>query len=46
MRFSFQDYQLGGHGVRRYTVPWRTVRPLLSDEGTGLLDPDVDPTTC
>ena len=46
MRFSFQDYQLGGHGLRSYTVPWRTIRPLLSDEGTGLLDPDVDPSTC
>lgn len=46
MRFSFQDYQLGTHGLRSYTVPWATVRPLLSDYGTGLLDPDVDPTTC
>ena len=46
MRFSFQDYQLGGHGLRSYTVPWRTMRPLLSDYGTGLLDPDVDPSTC
>jgi hypothetical protein len=46
MRFTFGDYQLGGHGLRSYTVPWRTMRPLLSDLGTGLLDPDVDPTTC
>ena len=46
MRFTFEDYQLGGRGVRTYTVPWRTVRPLLSDRGTGLLDPDVDPSTC
>ena len=46
MRFSFQDYQLGGHGLRSYTVPWKTVTPLLSAYGTGLLDPDVDPSTC
>ena len=46
MRFTFGDYQLGGHGLRAYTVPWRTVRPLLSAYGTGLLDPDVDPSTC
>jgi hypothetical protein len=46
MRFSFQDGQLGGHGLRSVTVPWRTVRPLLSAYGTGLLDPDIDPTTC
>lgn len=46
MRFDFQDYQLGGHGLRSYTVPWPTMRPLLSDYGTGLLDPDIDPSTC
>jgi len=46
MRFSLQDYQLGGHGQRSYTVPWRTMRPLLSAYGTGLLDPDVDPSSC
>ena len=46
MRFAFQDYQLGGHGLRSYTIGWSTVRPLLSAYGTGLLDPDVDPSTC
>ena len=46
MRFTFGDYQLGGHGLRSYTVPWKTVRPLLSAYGTGLLDPDIDPSTC
>jgi hypothetical protein len=46
MRFTFGDYQLGGHGLRSYTVPWATMRPLLSAYGTGLLDPDIDMTTC
>jgi hypothetical protein len=46
MRLTFQDGQLGPPGLRTVTVPWRTVRPLLSAYGTGLLDPDVDPTTC
>ena len=46
MRFTFTDDQLGGRGLRSYTVPWSTMRPLLSDYGTGLLDPDVDPSTC
>ncbi|WP_375387829.1 hypothetical protein [uncultured Amnibacterium sp.] len=35
----FQDYQLGGHGLRVYTVPWRTVAPLLSAEARTLLAP-------
>jgi hypothetical protein len=46
MRLTFQDGQLGATGLRTVTVPWRTVRPLLSAYGTGLLDPDIDPTTC
>ena len=39
MGFSFQDYQLGGHGLRAYTVPWATVRPLMSDSAKALLAP-------
>ena len=38
MSFDFQDYQLGGHGLRRYTVPWIDVRPLLRPEARELLD--------
>ncbi|GAA0323449.1 hypothetical protein [Kineococcus aurantiacus] len=37
--FSFQDYQLGGHGVRRYVVPWEQVEPLLTAEARELLAP-------
>lgn len=39
MSFDFQDYQLGGHGLRRYTVPWIDVRPLLHPEARTLLEP-------
>ena len=46
MRLTFQDGQLGAPGLRTVTVPWRTVRPLLSAYGTGLLDPDIDQSTC
>jgi hypothetical protein len=35
----FQDYQLGGHGLRSYTVPWKVVTPLLSSEAKRLLAP-------
>ena len=37
MSFDFQDYQLGGHGLRRYTVPWIDVRPLLRPDARELL---------
>ncbi|WP_432543061.1 hypothetical protein [Kineococcus sp. SYSU DK002] len=37
--FSFQDYQLGGHGVRRYVVPWERVEPLMTGEARELLAP-------
>ena len=30
MVIHFQDYQLGGHGLRTYVVPWSAVRPLLT----------------
>jgi hypothetical protein len=35
----FQDYQLGGHGLRSYTVPWKAVTPLLSAKAKALLAP-------
>jgi hypothetical protein len=35
----FQDYQLGGHGLRSYTVPWKVVTPLLSAKAKRLLAP-------
>ncbi len=39
MEFWFQDYQLGGHGVRSCTVPWDVVSPHLSPYATALLAP-------
>ncbi len=39
MAFSFGDYQLGGHGLREYTVTWSTVRPLMSPAAYKLLGP-------
>ncbi|MET1007854.1 MAG: hypothetical protein ABWX96_20050 [Propionibacteriaceae bacterium] len=39
MIFYFQDYQLGGHGLRAYTVPWSVVRPLMSTSARKLLAP-------
>ncbi len=39
MAFSFQDFQLGGHGLREYTVPWSVVRPLMSPTAYELLGP-------
>ena len=38
MSFDFEDYQLGGHGLRRYIIPWIDVRPLLRPEARKLLD--------
>ncbi len=37
--FYFGDYQLGGYGLRRYTVPWRSARLVLSEYGENLLAP-------
>lgn len=37
MSFYFQDYQLGGHGIRMYTVPWSVVSPLMSPASYALV---------
>jgi hypothetical protein len=37
MVFLFQDYQLGGHGLRTYVVPWSAVRPLLTPYARALI---------
>jgi hypothetical protein len=37
--FAFNDYQLGMYGLRFYTVPWRSAKPLLSAYGEHLLAP-------
>ena len=39
MTFHFNDYQLGGHGLRTYTVPWPRARLVLSVYGEKLLLP-------
>jgi len=39
MTFHFNDYQLGGHGLRAYTVPWPRARLVLSGYGVQLLLP-------
>ncbi|NAZ84923.1 hypothetical protein, partial [Kineococcus indalonis] len=39
LAFSFQDFQLGGHGTRSYVVPWSEVEDLLTDEPRDLLAP-------
>ncbi len=39
LMFYFGDYQLGTYGIRRYTVPWRTARLVLSEYGDKLLTP-------
>lgn len=39
MTFQFGDYQLGGHGLRAYTVPWSQARLVLSEHGENLLGP-------
>ena len=39
LTFSFAEYQLGGAGIRSYTVPWARARLVLSDFGDRLLAP-------
>lgn len=39
MTFTFQDYQLGPHGMPQYTVPWTTVTPYLTPYAKALLAP-------
>ncbi len=39
LMFYFGDYQLGTYGSRRYTVPWRSARLVLSAYGEKLLAP-------
>jgi hypothetical protein len=39
LTFSFPEYQLGGAGIRSYTVPWDRARLVLSAYGERLLAP-------
>jgi hypothetical protein len=39
MIFIFGDYQLGGHGLRQYAVPWSAVEPLLTGYAKRVLAP-------
>ncbi|NAZ74017.1 hypothetical protein GTQ99_01040 [Kineococcus sp. T13] len=39
LAFSYQDFQLGGHGTRNYVVPWREAEDLLTNEARELLVP-------
>ncbi|WP_432520622.1 hypothetical protein [Kineococcus sp. SYSU DK006] len=39
LAFSFQDFQLGGHGTRTYVVPWSEAEDLLTNEARELLVP-------
>ena len=39
LTFYFPEYQLGGAGIRSYTVPWSRARLVLSDYGNRLLAP-------
>ncbi|GAB7192624.1 hypothetical protein NUM3379_33330 [Kineococcus sp. NUM-3379] len=39
MAVSFQDFQLGGHGVREYTVSWDVLEELVTPEAYDLLGP-------
>jgi hypothetical protein len=39
LTFYFGDYQLGAHGIRSYTVPWKSARLVLSAYGERLLAP-------
>ena len=39
MTFHFNDYQLGGFGLRSYSVPWKRARLILSAYGEKLLLP-------
>lgn len=37
LTFYFSEYQLGGAGIRSYTVPWNRARLVLSADGERLL---------
>jgi hypothetical protein len=39
LTFLFGEYQLGGAGIRSYTVPWPRARLVLSAYGARLLAP-------
>jgi hypothetical protein len=39
LTFYFGDYRLGAHGIRSYTVPWKSARLVLSAYGEQLLAP-------
>ena len=39
LTFHFAEYQLGGAGIRSYTVPWSRARLVLSAYGEKLLAP-------
>jgi hypothetical protein len=39
MTFHFGDHQLGGHGLRHYTIPWSQAKLVLSEYGENLLGP-------
>ncbi|WP_146099554.1 RsiV family protein [Kineococcus xinjiangensis] len=39
MVVSFQDYQLGGHGLRDYTIAWDVLEPLMTPSSYALLGP-------
>ncbi|WP_170131653.1 RsiV family protein [Quadrisphaera granulorum] len=39
LTFTFQDYQLGMHGMPSYTIPWSTVTPYLLPSAQALLAP-------
>lgn len=39
LTFSFAEYQLGGPGIRSYTIAWSRARLVLSEYGEGLLAP-------
>jgi predicted small secreted protein len=39
LTFHFPEYQLGGAGLRSYTVPWSRARLVLSTYGKNLLAP-------
>jgi hypothetical protein len=39
MVFVFGDYQLGGHGLRQYAVPWSAVEPLMTAYAKRVLAP-------
>jgi hypothetical protein len=39
LTFHFPEYQLGGAGIRSYTVPWSRARLVLSAYGEQVLAP-------